>query len=108
HQGPSKIIITAIGGQGHILGRGNQQLTPEVLRRVGKENIHIIATREKSLALNGRPLLVDSHDPQLDREFAGYMPVITGYREKIMYPVASGQDISPAEAPGFKCDNPIN
>src|SRR5690606_28869766 len=40
--GRVKMIITAIGGQGHILGRGNQQFTPSILRRIGKENIHII------------------------------------------------------------------
>jgi len=85
--GPVKMIITAIGGQGHILGRGNQQFTPEILRRVGKDNIHIIAARGKILALNGRPLLVDTNDPELDIEFGGYRPVITGYRETIMYPV---------------------
>ena len=87
HTGDVRIIITAIGGQGHIIGRGNQQLTPDILRRVGKENIQVIATREKILALCGRPLLVDSHDPVLDQTFAGYLPVITGYRERIMYPV---------------------
>lgn len=85
--GPVKMIITAIGGQGHILGRGNQQFTPDILRRVGKENIHIIAARGKILALNGRPLLVDTNDPELDVAFGGYRPVITGYRETIMYPV---------------------
>lgn len=85
--GPVKMIITAIGGQGHILGRGNQQFTPEVLRRVGKDNIVIIAARGKILALNGRPLLVDTNDPQLDQSFSGYTRVITGYNEAIMYPV---------------------
>ncbi len=85
--GPVKMIITAIGGQGHILGRGNQQFTPAILRRIGKENIHIIAARGKILALNGRPLLVDTNDPELDVTFGGYRPVITGYRETIMYPV---------------------
>ncbi len=85
--GPVKMIITAIGGQGHILGRGNQQFTPDILRRVGKENIHIIAARGKILALNGRPLLVDTNDPELDVAFGGYRSVITGYRETIMYPV---------------------
>ncbi len=85
--GPVKMIITAIGGQGHILGRGNQQFTPAILRRIGKDNIHIIAARGKILALNGRPLLVDTNDPELDKEFGGYRPVITGYRETIMYPV---------------------
>lgn len=87
HAGEVHIIITAIGGQGHIIGRGNQQIAPDILRRVGKENIQIIATREKILALQGRPLLVDSHDPELDKAFVGYMPVITGYRERILYPV---------------------
>ncbi len=82
-----RIIITAIGGQGHIIGRGNQQLTPDILQRVGKENIQVIATREKILALEGRPLLVDSNDPELDQAFTGYLPVVTGYRERIMYPV---------------------
>lgn len=85
--GAVKMIITAIGGQGHILGRGNQQFTPAILRRVGKDNIHIIAARGKILALNGRPLLVDTNDPELDLAFGGYRPVITGYRETIMYPV---------------------
>ncbi len=85
--GSVKMIITAIGGQGHILGRGNQQFTPEILQRVGKENIHIIAARGKILALNGRPLLVDTNDPQLDQTFSGFARVITGYNESIMYPV---------------------
>lgn len=94
--GPVKMIITAIGGQGHILGRGNQQFTPEILRRVGKDNIVIIAARGKILALNGRPLLVDTNDPQLDQSFNGYARVITGYNESIMYPVgyaATGDQI---------------
>jgi len=82
-----RIVVTAIGGQGHIIGRGNQQITPEILRRVGKQNIHVIATREKIRALQGRPLLVDSNDPELDQSFRGYIPVITGYRETLLYPV---------------------
>lgn len=85
--GPVKMIITAIGGQGHILGRGNQQFTPEIVTRVGKNNIVVIAARGKILALNGRPLLVDTNDPQLDQSFSGYMRVITGYNESIMYQV---------------------
>ncbi|WP_039913512.1 ATP-NAD kinase family protein [Cellvibrio mixtus] len=85
--GSVKIIVTAIGGQGHIFGRGNQQFTPDILKRVGKENIIIIAARGKILALNGRPLLVDTNDLQLDQSFSGYTRVITGYNETIMYPV---------------------
>jgi predicted polyphosphate/ATP-dependent NAD kinase len=85
--GAIKMIITAIGGQGHIFGRGNQQLTPEIIRRIGKENIFIIAARGKMLALSGRPLLVDTNDPELDNALRGYMRVITGYNESIMYPI---------------------
>ena len=83
--GKAKIVITPIGGQGHLLGRGNQQLTPEVIRLVGRDNLIVIATKTKITELNGRPLLVDSNDPVLDRELSGYIPVITGYRDKISY-----------------------
>lgn len=93
HRGIAKIIVTAIGGQGHIIGRGNQQLTPEILRRLGRQNIQVIATRDKMAALKQQPLLIDSHDPELDRQWRGYIQVITGYQEKIMYPL--GIDLHP-------------
>lgn len=87
HSGPAQIVITAIGGQGHILGRGNQQLSPAVIRQVGLDNLLVIATKTKITELAGRPLLVDSNDPQLDRELSGYRQVVTGYHDAIMYPV---------------------
>lgn len=87
HNGAAKIVITPIGGQGHLLGRGNQQLTPAVIRQVGKDNLIVIATKTKITELNGRPLLVDSNDPQLDRTLSGYIPVITGYRDQVLYPI---------------------
>lgn len=86
---PAKLIITLIGGQGHILGRGNQQLSPELIRRLGKDNIIILATKTKLKALEGRPLIVDSGDPQLDRELCGYYKVTTGYHDYVMYQVAN-------------------
>lgn len=93
HRGSVKMIITVIGGQGHILGRGNQQFSPEVIRRVGNENIFIIAARGKILALQGRPLWVDTNDPDLDQTFSGYMRVITGYNEQVLYPVGYAGDV---------------
>ncbi len=89
-----KLIITLIGGQGHIFGRGNQQLSPQLIRRVGKENIIILATKTKLKALEGRPLIVDSGDPELDSELGGYYKVITGYHDYVMYQVANPDLVS--------------
>lgn len=86
-KGKAKIVITPIGGQGHLLGRGNQQLTPDVIRQVGKENLIVIATKTKITELNGRPLLVDTNDPALDRALSGYISVVTGYRDQVLYPI---------------------
>lgn len=88
--GPVSIIITPIGGQGILLGRGNQQLTPDIIRRAGRGNLVVVATKTKITGLAGRPLMVDSNDPQLDRELAGYVPVLTGYRDRILYPIGYG------------------
>lgn len=83
------IILSVTGGQGSLIGRGNQQLTPAVLRRAGRDNVWVLATKSKIKALNGRPLLMDSNDVQLDKEWSGYIPVITGYHDQILYPLGT-------------------
>lgn len=85
---PTELVITLIGGQGHIIGRGNQQLSPELLKRLGKENINVIATKTKLRELEGRPLIVDSGDPDLNHELAGVIKVTTGYHDSVLYRVA--------------------
>jgi predicted polyphosphate/ATP-dependent NAD kinase len=90
-QGKVKLLITLIGGQGHIFGRGNQQLSPRVIRAIGKENIIIIATKAKLNALQARPLIADTGDSELDMVLSGYLAVITGYNDQVLYPVASPQ-----------------
>lgn len=85
----AKLILTVTGGQGFLFGRGNQQLTPAVIRAVGKENLIILATRSKLAELRGNPLLVDTDDTELNKELCGYYKVITGYKEYTVCQVAA-------------------
>jgi predicted polyphosphate/ATP-dependent NAD kinase len=80
----AKIIVTVIGGQGYVFGRGNQQISPRVIREVGKHNLIVVSTKEKLFSLNG-PLLVDTGDHELDKTLAGYVRVITGYNEESVW-----------------------
>ena len=89
-----KLIITLIGGQGHVFGRGNQQLSPRIIRFIleqkgGKENIIIIATKTKLIELNNKPLISDTGDNDLDQLISGFMPITTGYKDQVLYPVSS-------------------
>lgn len=84
---PARLLVTAIGGQGHIIGRGNQQISPRVLRAIGLEHLRVIATKRKLATLEGRPLLVDSGDPALDEAFPDAVRVWAGYKEELLYPV---------------------
>lgn len=84
---PTRVVITVIGGQGHILGRGNQQLSPMFLKQVGRDALTVIATKAKLQALAGRPLILDTSDPQLDLAWAGRISVITGFHDRVLYPV---------------------
>lgn len=89
---PAYAVITVIGGQGHLFGRGNQQFSPEVIRRIGRDHLIVVATRTKLKELEGRPLLVDTGDPELDRELCGLIPVVTGYEDEVLYRVSTQAD----------------
>lgn len=84
-----KIIITVIGGQGNLFGRGNQQISPRIIRRTGKKNIIVAATGSKLLSFQGEPLLVDTGDVSLDEELSGYIEVVKGYAFTASYPVGN-------------------
>ena len=83
----TKLVITLIGGQGHIFGRGNQQLSPALIKAIGRDNIILVATKTKLQALNGRPLICDTGDSELDDELSGYIRVTSGFNDHIMYAV---------------------
>ncbi|MGV9197893.1 MAG: ATP-NAD kinase family protein [Promethearchaeia archaeon] len=80
-----KIVISPIGGQGFIFGRGNKQFTPEVLKKVGKENILVISTENKVKGL--KCLRVDTGDEEVDDMLRGYLKVIIGKNQKLMIEV---------------------
>ncbi|HID60458.1 MAG TPA: ATP-NAD kinase [Hadesarchaea archaeon] len=82
---PATIIVSPIGKQGFIFGRGNQQISPRVVRRVGKKNILVLATPRK-LSLTST-LKVDTGDAELDDELRGYIPVVVGYLQTHMVKV---------------------
>ena len=92
HKGKAHIVVTAIGGQGHVFGRGNQQISPRVIRSVGKNNRIVAASRDKLVALQPHPLLVDTGDPDLDQELSGYVRVVTGWEDSIMYRISNDAD----------------
>ncbi len=84
-KGNSKIIVSLIGGQGYIFGRGNHQISFKVLENIDKEDIIIISTVNKILDLEGRPMLVDTGNDLIDKKIQGYYRLIVGYDEEYVY-----------------------
>jgi predicted polyphosphate/ATP-dependent NAD kinase len=87
-----KLIVTPIGAQGFIFGRGNLQLSPQVLNKIGLRNIIIIATKFKVATLPDGKMRIDSRDPKFDRQFSGLHRIIVDYGELIIAEVSSSQN----------------
>jgi len=84
-----RLVLSPIGAQGFVLGRGNLQLSPEVIRRIGIENIVVVATPAK---LARTPVLrFDTGDEHLDTAFAEqeYLSVLVGYHRRRLVKVAA-------------------
>ena len=80
HEGEKLLLLSPMGGQGFLIGRGNLQLSPEVLRTVGLDNILGVVTPAKLLALN--KIRIDTGDQDLDDEFQQrkYVKLLQGFR----------------------------
>ena len=72
-----KIVVTPLGGNGFLFGRGNKPFTPEVIRQVGRAHIVVVATEHKIQRVGA--LLVDTGDSEVDALLAGYIEVQVGY-----------------------------
>lgn len=81
---PCRIVITPIGGQGHLFGRGNQQFSPRVIRAVGLDNILVVAAAAKIYSLPDQQLYVDTGDAALDAALRGYRRVVVGWQEALV------------------------
>ncbi len=88
HVGPTTLLLSPMGGQGFLIGRGNLQLSPDVLESIGIDNILGVVTPAKLLTV--RALRIETGDDDLDQEFASkrYMKVLQGFRTTRILPVS--------------------
>lgn len=80
HQGDVILLLSPMGGQGFLIGRGNLQLSPDVLRIIGEDRVLGIVTPAKMVTL--RSLRIETGDPEMDKRFSDkkYLKVLQGYR----------------------------
>ena len=83
-----KIVVSPIGHQGMLFGRGNQQVSPEIIKRIGRDNILVVATRGKLQSLENTPFRVDTGDAEVDALLEGYIRVLIDYREWRMWQIS--------------------
>ncbi len=87
--GPVRLVLGVTGQQGFLLGRGNQQIAPDLIRRAGREGLIVLATEDKLAALAQPRLWVDTGDPDLDRDLGGFLRVRTGRNREMVMRVAT-------------------
>ena len=95
---PCRLVLTPTGGQGFLLGRGNQQASPRLLADLQPSDLIVVATGGKLADLGQRPLLLDTGDEAIDRRFSGYVRVLTGFRQSTMVPLRGAAD-EPVQPP---------
>jgi predicted polyphosphate/ATP-dependent NAD kinase len=93
------VLLSPLGGQGFLLGRGDQQVGAALFREIGTHTVTVLATRTKLAALGGAPLWVDTGDPEVDRALSGMCRVLTGPGEYMMQPILPADDAVVPSAP---------
>ena len=86
---PVQLVVSPIGGQGVILGRGNQQIDEAVLAGVATEDLLILCEPSKLAELGGGPLFVDLATPEANLRWSGYQRVIVGAGQEAVVKVTS-------------------
>ncbi|MEV5809991.1 ATP-NAD kinase family protein [Streptomyces parvulus] len=86
---PTRIVVGVLGGQGYLFGRGNQQISAEVIRKVGRDGIDVIAPMDKLVALEAGSLRVDTGDAEVDALLSGYLRLHTGPDRSVLFAVRS-------------------
>ena len=84
------LVLGVIGGQGYVLGRGNQQIPADVIRKAGRDGLLILSSEEKLSQLVSERLLVDTGDVLLDKELEGFVRVYTGSARQMMMRLSAG------------------
>jgi predicted polyphosphate/ATP-dependent NAD kinase len=84
------IVASVTGGQGFLFGRGNQQISAEVIRRVGREGIMVVTGAGKLATLDPPALQVDTGSAEVDAMLAGYIQVHTAPGQRMVMRVAAG------------------
>jgi predicted polyphosphate/ATP-dependent NAD kinase len=75
------IVVSPIGHQGMLFGRGNQQISPGIIERIGRDHIIVISTPSKLKGIAGELLRIDTGDIKVDDMLRGYIRVVTDYNE---------------------------
>jgi len=83
------IVASVTGGQGFLFGRGNQQISAAVIRRIGREGITVMTGARKLAALDPALLHVDTGDAGTDAMLAGYLHVHTAPGQRVVMRVAA-------------------
>ncbi|MBT9247939.1 ATP-NAD kinase family protein (plasmid) [Gemmobacter fulvus] len=83
------LVVGVLGGQGSLFGRGNQQISAEVIRRVGRQRIIVMASVQKLIALGNQPLSVDTGDDAVDTMLTGHLRIQTGPDQQTIFAVQS-------------------